>query len=272
MAFCSHCGSQMNDAAVFCGNCGKSAGEAAPPPPPFQQQAPPAGFPPQQAYSAPPAKKGPNWLLWIGGGCAVIVLLVVLAVAGTGFFIAKKVKDVGVDSSLMERNPALGAARLALAMNPEVEVIKMDESTGELTIREKKTGKVITMNAEDIKNGKISFKDESTGEQLTVGGEVQLPDWVPDYPGSKPQAAVAATGGRNDGGMAHFKIGDDPAKVMKFYQDQLTAAGFQVTTPTSSADGGMVSGQDDANNRNVTVMVGKGEGQTQVSVTYSKKQ
>jgi hypothetical protein len=263
----------MNDAAVFCGNCGKAAGEAAPQPPPFQQQAPPPAFPPQQPYAAPPAKKGPNWLLWIGGGCAVIVLLAVLAVVGTGFFIAKKVKDVGVDSSLMEKNPVLGAARLALAMNPEVEVVKMDESTGELTIREKKTGKVITMHAEDIKNGKISFTDESTGEQVTVGGgEVELPDWVPDYPGSKPQGAVAATGGQSNGGMVHFKTSDDAARVVKFYQEQLGQAGYQVTTPGTTPEGGIVSGQDEANRRNVTVIVGKSEGQTQVSVTYGNKQ
>lgn len=283
MPFCSHCGAQVAPDATFCGNCGQPATAAPPaaqaaPPPPAPPQAtfsqPQAPFPPQQPYAAPPVKKGPNLLLWIGGGLAAIFLLVVIVVVGAGFFVAKKAHDAGFDSALMQKNPALGAARLALAMNPEVEVVKMDEDSGELTIREKKTGKVITMHAEDIKNGKISFTDESSGERVTFGGagEAQLPDWVPHYPGSKPQGAVASKGGSSEGGMVHFKVSDAPAGVMKFYQDELNSAGYKVTTPATGDEGGMVVGEDEANRRSVTAMISKSGSETQVSVTYSNKQ
>lgn len=289
MPFCSHCGAQVNEGAAFCGNCGQPASSVPPAaqaaPPPAQQPAPPPAQPqaaysqPQAAYgqpqyAAPPAKKGPNWLLWIGGGIAALILLVIVGVVGTGFFIAKKAHDAGFDSSLMQKNPVLGAARMALALNPEVEVVKVDEDSGELTIREKKTGKVITMRAEDVKNGKISFTDESTGEQMTVGGqsEVQLPDWVPNYPGSKPQGLVASKGGQGNGGLVHFKVSDSPERVVKFYQDALTSAGYKVTTPTASNEGGMVVGEDEAHHRSVSAMVGKSGSETDVSVTYGNKQ
>jgi hypothetical protein len=282
MPFCSNCGAQVSEGAAFCGNCGQPA-QAAPPPqqqpapppvPPASAYAPPPGAYAQPPSAAPPAKKGPNWLLWIGGGIAALILLVVVAVAGAGFFIAKKARDAGFDSSLMQKNPVLGAARMALALNPEVEVVKVDEDSGELTIKEKKTGKVITMRAEDVKNGKISFTDESTGEQMTVGGqsEVQLPDWVPNYPGSKPEGLVASKGGQSNGGLVHFKVSDSPERVVKFYQDALTSAGYKVTTPTASGDGGMVVGEDEANRRTVSAMVGKSGSETDVSVTYGNKQ
>lgn len=273
MPFCSHCGSQMDAGAVFCGKCGKSSA-AAPPPPQQQPQAPPpphqfAQQPAAPPYQAPPAKKGPNLLLWIGGGLAALVLLVIIGVVGVGFFVAKKAKDAGFDSALMQKNPVLGAARLALAMNPEVEVVNVNEDSGELTVREKKTGKVITMRAEDVKNGKITFTDESTGEQVSVGGEANLPDWVPDYPGSKPQGAVASTGAGQGGGMVHFKVADSPSQVLKFYQDEFNGAGYKITSPATSADGGMIIGEDEANRRTISATVSKSGSETQVALTYS---
>lgn len=284
MPFCSHCGAQTQEGSAFCGNCGKSASAVppaaapsaapVPPPPPQNAYAPPQGAYPQPQSAASPAKKGPNWLLWIGGGLAAIVLLIIIAVVGVGFFVAKKAHDAGFDTALMQKNPVLGAARMALAMNPDVEVVRMDEDSGEITIREKKTGKVITMKAEDVKNGKITFTDESTGEQMTVGGNeaAQLPDWVPDYPGSKPQGAFSAKGGQGGSGLVHFKVSDPPDRVMKFYQDEMNGAGYKVTSPTSGSDGGMVVGEDEANRRTVTAIVGRSGSETQVSLTYATKQ
>lgn len=269
MPFCSHCGAQTQEGAAFCGNCGTAAATTPPVAPAVPPQAAPP-FPPQAAS----AKKGPNLFLWIGGGLAAILLLIILVVVGAGFFVAKKAHDMGVDSELMRRNPALGAARLALAMNPEVEIVRMDEEKGELTVREKKTGKVITMRAEDVKQGRISFTDESSGEQVTIGGEgeAELPDWVPDYPGSRPQGAISSKGGSGRGGLVHFQVSDSPERVIKYYRDELSGAGYKVTTPASGGDGGMVSGEDEASHRTVAVVVGRSGGQTQVSVTYSTRQ
>lgn len=271
MAFCSHCGAQMAEGAGFCGNCGKAQAPAGPPPPPPQAQYQQPAY--QQPYAAAPAQKKTNWLLWIGGGIAAILLLVIVAVVGTGFFIAKKAKDAGFDTALMQRNPVLGAARMALAMNPEVDVVSMDEVKGELTIREKKTGKTITIKADDVKEGRISFTDNASGEKVEFGANVsaELPDWVPQYPGSKPQGAFSASGGKGGGGLVHFKVSDSVTKVYEFYQNEFSSRGYKVTQMGSAADGGMITGEDEANNRSVTATVGNSEGQTQVSITYTSK-
>ncbi|MBI4893896.1 MAG: zinc-ribbon domain-containing protein [Acidobacteria bacterium] len=278
MPFCTNCGAQVPDESAFCSNCGAPSGQAAPPPPPPVNEAPPPyqaapAYPaPPQQFAQPPAKKGPNLWLWIGGGLAALFLLVILGMVGVGFFVAKKAHDAGFDTALMQKNPVLGAARMALALNPEVEVIKMNEETGELTIREKKSGKVLTMRAEDVKNGKISFTDETTGEELTVGGgAAKLPGWVPNYPGSNPEGTVAARGGKTEGGMVHFKTNDSPAQVLKFYQDQFTSAGYKITSTATGADGGILAGEDEENNRSITATVGRSGSETQVSIAYSSK-
>lgn len=274
MAFCAKCGTELGAEARFCGGCGATvgAGQAVPPrvPPPAGQYA----APPPMAPMGQGVKKGPNWWLWIGGGIAVFLLLIVVAVVGAGFFVAKKAKDAGFDSQMMAKNPVLGAARLAMAMNPEVEVVKVNEETGELTIKEKKTGKVITMKAEDIKNGKITFTDESSGETLSVGGNAgaKLPEWVPDYPGSKPQGTFAKTGGAAEAGMAQYQTADAGNEVLKFYEDELKGAGFTVNSSVAAQAGqGTITGTDEGSGRTVTVVVSGTGSQTNVMVTYTTK-
>jgi hypothetical protein len=260
MAFCIKCGAQLGPDARFCEKCGTAAGAHA------------AGQPPQVAVPGAVPRKGLSPWVWIGGSLAVLLILIVIGIAGTGFFIAKKVHDAGFDQDLAQRNPVLAAAKMAASLNPEVEIVKVDEDAGVITIREKKTGKTVTMNAEDVKNGRISFTDESSGSTVSVGGDVNLPDWVPDYPGSKPAGTFSAAGGDSEAGMASFKTGDPADKVLGFYRDELKSAGFKITeTTTSTAGGGMIAGEDEANRRTVTAVVSQDGGSTQVVLNYGTK-
>jgi hypothetical protein len=268
MAFCTNCGSQTDGG--FCGNCGarmEAPGAAAPSSPPAQAP----------AYAAPAGgKKKTSPIVWIAAVVIGLFLLIGIGVLGVGFFVAHKVKNAGLDTELMQKNPALAAAKMMAALNPEVEVVNVDESKGLLSIREKKTGKVITMNAEDIKNGKISFSDESTGEKVSFGADAsaKLPAWVPDYPGSKPEGAFSASGKEGDGGLAHFKTSDAAPKVLAFYQDALKRAGYKITASladASAASGGMVAAEDAANKRSVMVTVNAGGEGTEVALTYGTK-
>jgi hypothetical protein len=235
---------------------------------------------PEQTAEAPlpvAGKKKTSPWVWVLGGCGVIVVLGVLAVVGTGFFVAKKVADAGVDTDLLKKNPVLAAAKIAIAANPEVELVSMDEDRGILTIREKSTGKTITLNAEDIKNGKISFEDEATGEKVSVGvdAEAKLPAWVPSYPGSKPEGAISATGGENEGGMVHFKTADPAAKILAFYTDELKKAGYKITATmqgvAGGGTGGMVAGENAATKKSVMVTLSSSSEGTDVAVTYGSK-
>lgn len=283
MAFCTNCGAPTN--ARFCEKCGSPMGEAAAPAAPSAPAPVPAPGPAPLSQPGPTAsvplpvgvKKKTSPFVWILGGCGVLVVVIALIFVGTGLFVAKKVSDAGLNSESMKKNPALAAARMAVALNPDVEVVNVDEDRGVLTIKEKKSGKVIRMNAEDIKNGKISFSDESTGEKMSIGvdANAKLPDWVPSYPGSKPEGAFAATGGEGEGGMVHFKTNDAGAKVLAYYQDALKQAGYRITTTMSgdaeSGSGGMVAAENKATRKSVMVTLSTSSEGTDVAVTYGSK-
>jgi hypothetical protein len=269
MAFCTNCGAQTD--AAFCTKCGKPMGAPAP-----SQGMPPAPTPIAQMPGAAKPKISP--LVWILGAVVGVFVLVGILVVGAGLFVAHKAKNAGFDSALAEKNPALAAAKVMASLNPDVEIVNIDEDKGLLTIKDKKTGKVLTMNAEDVKNGKMTISDESTGEKVTFGANsaVQLPAWLPSYPGSKPEGTFSASGSGNEGGMAHFKTSDAGPKVLAFYQDALKSAGFKITSTFSGdsgdAKGGLVSAEDTANRRTVMVTVSSsGADGTDVSLTYGTK-
>jgi hypothetical protein len=151
----------------------------------------------------------------------------------------------------------------------------LDNKTNQLIPRRsKKTGKAYTISLDDAKNGRITMKEDGNGQAtLTVGGKAKLPSWVPDYPGSDPQAAITATGQDGDSGSFAFKTADPSDKVTKYYQDQFQALGLKVVTNVTSqaagANSAMLVAQDDATKRNVTVIVGAEGSDTTVSVTYA---
>lgn len=271
MTFCTNCGEPAN--ANFCEKCGAPVSAAVAPASAPVAQPRPIG----PAALQPGVKKPTSPLVWILGGVAVFFVLIVILFVGAGLFVAKKVTDSGVDTALLQRNPVLAAAKMAVALNPDVEVVDTDEDKGVLTIREKSTGKTITMNAEDIKNGKLSFSDDETGGKVSIGVDdaAKLPEWVPAYPGSKPEGTFSATGGDGEGGMAHFKTSDAGPKVLAFYQDALKKAGYKITATMSGVggegSGGMIAGENAATKKSVMVTLSSSSEGTDVAVTYGRK-
>ena len=276
MAFCTNCGSQTD--ARFCAKCGQPVGVDAPGPtaPPLTPQ------PGPQTTVLPPGKPKTNPMVWIIAAIVGVFVLVGILFLGTGLFVAYKVKNAGFDSRLAEKNPALAAAKVMAALNPNVEVVKVDEDRGLLTVRDKKTGKTITMDAEGVKNGKLTFSDDSTNEKFSFGADsaAKLPAWLPSYPGSKPEGTFSMSGSdaadRSEGGAAHFKTSDAGAKVLTFYQQNLKNAGFKITS-TFSGDsgesrGGILTAEDTAKRRTVMVTVSSTSEGTDVALTYGSTQ
>ena len=232
-----------------------------------------ATYPPVPPPPAPlpPAKKS-NVLKWVLIGIGACFMLIVVAVIGLGLFVAQKAKQAGLDTDLIKKSPALAAAKMMVAANPDVEMVSADEGKQEITVREKKTGKVYTMSFEDAKSGKFTMK-ENGKTTLTVGGKAKVPAWVPDYPGSDPQGAFSAQGEDGASGTFTFKTSDSSDKVVKYYQDQFKASGMTATSNITNQNGqssaGMLSAQDEANKHNVTVIVGVEGSETTVAVTYA---
>ena len=291
MAFCTNCGATVNGA--FCTKCGapaNAAAQAAPPPPP-PQAAPPAYAPP--VYAQPPAQapmqamppaavsapRKTSPLVWI---LVVVLGLFVLggvATVGGLWYVAHRVKQAGFDPELMQRNPGLAISKMIAAANPDVEVVTTDEGKGTVTLREKSTGKVVTLNFDDVKNGKISFSAEGNdGGTATVeiGGDAaaKAPSWVPAYPGATSSGGLSlrGSGATGEGGSFVFSAKDAPPKVIAFYQQRLQAEGMTVNQSSVGDSGGTVNAEDAASQRTVAVVVAPdGYGGSSVNVTFGTK-
>jgi hypothetical protein len=234
-------------------------------------------------------KKGLPVLAWIAIGCGGIVVLAGIAFTVLGWLAVGKMKDVASD---FEDNPTKAAAELVVRMNPDLEMVESDDDAGTITVREKSSGKVVTMNYEDIEEGRISFESEegrveiagppqggegvmtiSTDKGETrIGAGGEIPDWVPVHPSTTTrQSLVRSTGPAGDTGQASFTVDAAAADVAAFYKAELEGAGYTVSVTTHSSDEGsvsIVSGQSDAGS--LIASVREAEGQAQVGVQYSR--
>ncbi len=254
-------------------------------------QAPP---PPPRAPQAPAAQKKTSPLVWVLVGCGGLVLLGAIIMLVAGLFVAKKVGSFAEDA---KKNPGMAAAKMIVAMNPDLETVSTDESAGTITIRNKKTNEVMTVDFEDVKKGKIRFKNEkgetaeisASGEGETgkievksdkgtmtfgAGAATEAPDWVPSYPGSEPQGMYSTKGPQGLSAAFSFDTKDSPEKVMSYFEEQLKDGGFEVTTSTfkkgAKLSGGLINGVAEGQKRQVHVTVSQEDEGTKVAITYTE--
>jgi hypothetical protein len=260
----------------------------------------PAGqpFPPQQAFPPPPQKKS-NVMVWVLAGCGTFVVLGVIAVMLGGYFVWNKAKEAGLDPELMQKRPALAVAKMMVAANPDIELVSVDDEKGLITIKDKKTGKTVTVNLADVESGKVTLKGDGDDEEVTfeakgddetgslevkskdgsavfgAGSAVKLPDWFPSYPGAAIKGAFSSHGKDGEGGSFGFSTADSIEKVVKFYEDNLKQAGLKVTTNTVQQNGAVSMGslacEDEGKNRTAFINAFSEKGQTQVTVVVASK-
>ncbi len=227
-------------------------------------------YPPPVGQGAPPPKKKTSPLVIVLAIVGGLLALIVIGVVAGGLFIAHKVKQAGFDPDEWRDNPGVAAAKMITALNPDAEVVRVDEDRGVVVIREKTSGKTVTMNFEDIKQGRLTFSD-SEGASVTVGKGADLPSWVPLYPGAKLETSLAATNtSEGSGGTFIFTSSDSPATVIARYRSTLEDAGFTVEDHNSSDSGGILTGKDEGNSRTITATVSSSGNQTTVTVLYKE--
>ena len=275
MAFCTNCGANVSGA--FCVQCGtpvKPAGAAAAGAPPVVPAAGPAGPIGPAPGAMQPRKTSP--IVWIlVGVLGIFVLGGVVVVGSIRYFIHR----AGIDTELMARNPGLAVSKMIAAANPDVEVLNTDDAAGRITVRDKRTGKVVTMSFDDAKNGKFSFTatgDDGKTASIEIGAtNTKLPSWVPNYPGANAKGTFAVRGdvGSNlgEGGTFSFTTPDSAAKVKSFYEDKFKETGMKVNMNMTTDQGGMLSGTDEGERHTLHVTIAGGSGETSVTVIYGAK-
>jgi hypothetical protein len=237
----------------------------------------------------PPAKKS-KALIYVLAGCGGLLVLVLLIMAGISFFVASKAKEFG-------RNPAFAAAKLAVSLNPEVELVDASESTGKLTVREKKTGKTVTMDFRDIQKGRFSFEGEdgqrvdleARGEgesgslsvkgpdgsmEFGAGSAAKVPAWVPKYPGAQVVGTFSAQGGEGEGGTFQLKCNGSVDAVAAFYEREIKAAGMTVqkhSMQSGKTSAIMVMGENESDGRTLSATVSATDEGTTAQIVYQTK-
>lgn len=256
---------------------------------------PPPTTPPP---SATPAKKGLPTLAWVAIGCGGLILVAALVVGGLLFWGARKAQE-GLAS--FEDNPEMAAAEMLVRFNPQLELVEKDEEAGTLTIRDKKSGEVITADVDEISEGRLSFKtgdeettvtfgpnegdageglrvttsgDEGTSELKIGGVDVDdIPDWVPVYPGAEPTGTFLNRSPDTVTGAFSLSTTDSPDEILEYYAEVIEDLGLELDRTSFSqggTEGGSVGGSSDDGSRELRVTaIGNAEGETAVSINFS---
>lgn len=254
--------------------------------------------PPPVAPAAAP-KKGLSTGAKIAIGCLVALLLV----AGgcfvvTAFFVKKgvdAVKDIAADVESDPDAAAVKTLELAMKLNPEVDVVSSDPAAGTLTLREKRTGKVVTFRADDLKAGRFSFESDgetveidadqgdgsdpgalrisSSDKTMVFGADSEsVPNWVPRYPGARADSYSSLEAANETSGTFTIHTADEASEVLDFFERELRAAGFEVeksSLQSASAVGGNLSAK--AGTRSINIALASQEGETQGLVAFAEK-
>jgi hypothetical protein len=220
----------------FCISCGAPA-ETASMPAPIAAAAPPAATP------VTPKKTSP--LIWVVVGCFGLIVIVGIVFTIGGFFVAKKVGEV------------------------------VDVEKGKITLPGKNGEKVEFSVKGEGESGSLEVKTSEGTARFGAGSAADIPSWLPSYPGSTPEGAFSGQGKDGTGGMFSFKTNDAADKVLAYYEQALTSAGFKTTKHVITADEkamvATVQGKDEGRSREVSVMVTKDDGATRIAVTYTGK-
>lgn len=242
---------------------------------------------PPPYYQQPPVQNKTSPVVWILAILGVLVALAIAAVLGVGFFVAHKVKEAGLDSDTLKRNPVVATIKVMAALNPNIEIVTLDEDKGFVTVRDKKSGRTFRVNFDDAKRGRFTLEEDgkrpvtlttsaddkngavevtSPDGAVKIGSHVaKLPSWVPDYPHSGPQSSMSSNTGDAESGMFGFKTNDSVSKVMGFYEDKFRSEGMQIDRRVPNVLAAKGDGKD------AVVMVASESGETSVSVTFGSK-
>jgi hypothetical protein len=241
MPFCSSCGATVSGA--YCSRCGGAA--------------------PSSAAPAAPVRRKTSPLVWILAGIGGLVFLGLLAVFGATYYFV--------------RNPEVALAKIITAADPNAEVVRVDRIGRQLTIRNKRDGKETTLSFDDVKRGRFSMTStDSDGriERVEMGAG-KVPAWVPRYPGAFANGQITATVSGSDveeGGVYSFKTTDDPAKVIRFFEEECRRLGMTPGVSDTSHGGAHIEAED-GQGRSLQILVSRIPlaGGALGSVTFKRK-
>ncbi len=224
---------------------------------------PPPMYPPASMPEGP--KKTPVWV-WILAAVGGVIVLGIIAISLLGYYAFQKVKEVA--------NSPTAAAALIAKIDPDLEVLDVDESKKVIRVRNKKNNEEVTLNMSDILEGKLKVSHEGKDgvESFELGGKVKLPNWLPPYPGAEPKGIGAAKSDKEgEGGMFTFESSDAPDKILAFYKEGLSKKGFLEKEQEGVKVASALVLAMKSENEGATITVTPNGSNSQVTVIYGGK-
>src|SRR2546430_17634365 len=128
-----------------------------PPPPPPPPPAPPSPPPPA------PGGKSNKTLFIVLGILLGLFLIVGGCVATCTYVVSKKAKEYSKEAG---KNPQFAAISLAASLNPAIEVVSKDATTGIITIKDKESGKIQQIDTNKNSGENIGKAIEDLSKQI----------------------------------------------------------------------------------------------------------
>ena len=100
-----------------------------------------------QGQNPTPLSRRISPVVWVLGVLLVLFLLMAATAVGTGIWIWNRVAD----------RPLAAAEAMIAAANPDLEIVTPPDVRDKLIIRDKRTGKTVTLSLDQIREGKIIF-------------------------------------------------------------------------------------------------------------------
>jgi hypothetical protein len=150
-----------------------------PPPPP---SAPPPPPPPPPAAPVKGSNRTLIIVLCILGG---LFLIIGGCMATCTYFVHKKATEYSAD---VKKDPQLATVNMIASVTPNLQVVSKDAAARKITIRNKKTGEVVTLDLNNLSSDNM----EKAVQQFAKGQKVSTPAQS-DSETSEPAAASAMT-------------------------------------------------------------------------------
>jgi hypothetical protein len=107
----------------------------------------------------PPGKSSKRrTVYWIIGGCLGLILIAVLLLVGGSIYFFHK---TGLNTELLSKGPANATAQVMTRLNPKLEIVSVDESTGLIRIRDKSSGRIMRITVKDGHTSRPIYEDDS---------------------------------------------------------------------------------------------------------------
>jgi hypothetical protein len=125
----------------------------------------------------PPQKKGLGALAWLGIGCGGLVVLLIILVAVVGMRLGPALKQFGADA---QKNPTKATAEMMVKIgNGQFEMIAEDEPNKRYTIRQKTTGKLMTIYWDAKKKAPVTIEGDFSAIPADANTPAATPESTP---------------------------------------------------------------------------------------------